>query len=58
MLENHKVIRLVDLLETEDGELFFNSLANSFLSINKDVEIIIAQLGQDFSCSEFPNNCG
>ena len=43
MLENHKVIRLVDLLETEDGELFFNSLANSFLSINKDVEKFIKE---------------
>ena len=38
MSESHKVIRLVDLLETEDGELFYNVISSSFFSKNKDVE--------------------
>lgn len=38
MSENHKVIRLVDLLETEGGELFYSNLAANFYSRNKDVE--------------------
>ena len=38
MSESHKVIRLVDLLETEDGELFHNVISSCFFSKNKDVE--------------------
>lgn len=38
MSESHRVIRLVDLLETEDGELFYNVISSSFFSKNKDVE--------------------
>ena len=43
MLKNHKVIRLVDLLETEDGESFYKTLTANFSSTNKDVESFLKE---------------
>ena len=43
MQKEHKVIRLVDLLETEEGENFYNLLASNFSSKNKDVETFIKE---------------
>ena len=43
MQKGHKVIRLVDLLETEEGENFYNLLVSNFSSKNKDVESFIKE---------------
>ena len=43
MQKTHKVICLIDLLETEEGESFYNLLASNFSSINKDVESFLKE---------------